>query len=118
MTKGLINEPWFTYIIECRDGSFYTGITNNLSERMIEHNTGTGSSWTRIRRPLRLCYAERHPDKSFARKREIEIKGWRREKKKALLNAPCNLIVFTQPSTQSGRRRAPSFGYITPCLRR
>ena len=84
---------WYTYVVECRDHSYYVGITNNPRERVTEHNAGEGSSWTRMRSPVVLRYVERHPDKSASRRREIEIKGWRREKKEALFASAGNLLL-------------------------
>ena len=46
-------ETWFLYIVECRDGSLYTGITNDLDRRLSQHNDGTGARYTRSRRPVR-----------------------------------------------------------------
>lgn len=83
---------WYTYILECSDKSFYVGITNDLKLRLVEHNTGHGAFWTSIRRPIKLVYAEQHPDKSQARKREIEIKGWRRAKKRNLFLSDLNVL--------------------------
>lgn len=88
-----MKRPWLTYIVQCRNGSFYTGITNDLQKRLAKHNAGEGPSWTRMRRPVQLVFAEQHQDKSSARKREIEIKGWRREKKMALVNSDENIIA-------------------------
>ncbi len=82
---------WFTYILECADGSYYVGITNDVTLRLAEHNNGQGARWTAQRRPVKLRYAESHSSKSAARKREIEIKGWRREKKIALFDSPSEL---------------------------
>jgi putative endonuclease len=82
---------WFTYILECADGSFYVGITNDLNLRVAEHNDGQGARWTAKRRPVKLRYAESHPSKSEARKREIEIKGWRRNKKIGLFESASNI---------------------------
>jgi len=84
---------WYTYILECSDKSFYVGITNDLKLRLSEHNAGKGALWTRIRRPVKLVYAEKNADKAQARKREIEIKGWRREKKMNLFLSATNLLV-------------------------
>ena len=83
---------WYTYILLCLDGSYYTGITNDLDYRLSLHNQGIAAQWTKVRRPVKMIYAEKHPDKSSARKREIEIKGWRRDKKEALFNSPLNLL--------------------------
>ncbi|MCK4223607.1 MAG: GIY-YIG nuclease family protein [candidate division Zixibacteria bacterium] len=76
---------WYFYILRCADSSFYSGITNNLEERLKEHNTGVGAKYTKTRLPVKLIYSEEFPDKSSACKREIEVKGWRREKKEALV---------------------------------
>jgi predicted GIY-YIG superfamily endonuclease len=56
-----------------------------------EHNSAQGARWTAQRRPVKLLYAESHANKSTARKREVEIKGWRREKKANLYNSPSNI---------------------------
>ena len=98
MTKGQASRvntmaPWFTYILECADGSYYVGITNELSLRLAEHNAGQGARWTAQRRPVQLRYAESHPDKGAARRREAEIKGWRREKKRALFDSQQNAVI-------------------------
>ena len=84
---------WFTYILECSDGSYYVGITNDLESRVAEHNSGEGAVWTRMRRPVLLRFAQSFPGKSGARKREIEIKGWRRQKKEALFRSAINILL-------------------------
>ena len=76
---------WFLYILECRDGCYYVGITNDLEHRVKSHNEGNGAKFTRGRRPVSLIYQERWPNKSAARKREIEVKGWPRKKKEELI---------------------------------
>ena len=53
-----MKKPWFVYILECQDGSFYTGITNNISKRMKVHNKGNGSKYVRSRLPFKLVYFE------------------------------------------------------------
>lgn len=85
--------PWYVYILECRDRSFYVGVTPDLAEREKKHNAGKASRYTRTRRPVRLLFAEKHPDKSSALKREIEIKSWRRRKKIALLHSTRNILL-------------------------
>jgi putative endonuclease len=75
------------YILECADHTFYVGSTNNLEKRLREHNElKSGAHYTKIRRPVVLKYKEELPTLSDARKREIEIKKWPREKKLALFN--------------------------------
>ncbi len=75
------------YIVECADGTLYTGITNELERRIEEHNASDkGAKYTRSRRPVKLVYQETHSDRSAASKREYEIKKMPREKKKELLS--------------------------------
>lgn len=78
---------YFTYILECSDKSFYVGCTNNLEKRLSQHNNSKwGAHYTKLRRPVVLKYSELFPTLKEARRREKEIKGWRREKKLALFN--------------------------------
>lgn len=72
---------WFVYVIQCSDGSFYTGATNNLKKRFLEHKTGKGGRYTRSHKPVKIVYSESFLTKSEALKKEAEIKSWRREKK-------------------------------------
>jgi len=73
---------FFVYILECSDKSFYIGCTNNLEKRIKQHNESKwGAHYTKIRRPVFLKYSEIFDNLKDARKREAEIKGWRREKK-------------------------------------
>ncbi len=72
---------WFVYIIQCEDNSFYTGATNNLERRFLEHKNGRGGRYTRSHKPVRIIYSENFTTKSDALKREIEIKNWNRFKK-------------------------------------
>jgi putative endonuclease len=76
---------YYVYILECRDGSLYTGISNRLAERVEKHNTGKASRCTAARRPVRLIYSEEQPDKSAALKREAAIKNLSRLEKMALI---------------------------------
>lgn len=77
---------WIVYILECGDGSLYTGITNRLGERLAAHNNGTGAKYTRGRAPLRLAYREHMPDRSSASQREYQIKQMSRAAKLALIS--------------------------------
>lgn len=76
---------YFVYIMECKDGSLYTGITTNVKRRFAEHKGGIGGHYTSAKGVVRIVHAERHPDRSSALKRESEIKDWRRGKKLALI---------------------------------
>lgn len=75
----------FVYILECRDGSLYTGWTNNIEKRLKAHNNGTASKYTRARLPVVLKYFEEQLDKSSAVKREYEIKRMSRSQKQQLI---------------------------------
>jgi putative endonuclease len=76
---------WHVYIIECNDGSFYTGITNDLDKRIIAHNAGRASKYTKSRRPVRLCYSEPALDRSYASRREYAIKSLTKTAKQDLI---------------------------------
>ena len=78
---------YFVYIVKCSDESFYVGCTNNLEKRIKQHNESKwGAHYTKIRRPVELKYSETFKNLKDARKREREIKGWRREKKLNLMS--------------------------------
>lgn len=79
-------ENWSVYILQCADGSLYTGITNDLPRRLDQHNEGTGAKYTRGRGPHILVFSESHPERSLALKREIHIKSLSRAEKLALLS--------------------------------
>lgn len=76
---------WHCYLLECADGSLYTGITNDLDKRVAAHNEGTASKYTRSRLPVRLVYAEAHADRSAASRREAAIKKLKHAGKLALV---------------------------------
>jgi len=75
----------FVYMLRCKDGSLYTGWTNDLEHRLAMHNSGRGAKYTRGRGPLELVYSEELPDKEAALRRECAIKKLRREQKLSLL---------------------------------
>ena len=79
-------EGFFTYMVECADGSLYTGWTTDPERRLKEHNAGRGALYTRWRTPVRLKYLEAAPDRSSAQKRENEIKKLPRAKKLMLVD--------------------------------
>ncbi len=76
----------FVYILECADGSLYTGWTDDLERRLRRHNAGRGAKYTRSRLPVRLVYHERADDKPSALRREIEIKKLSRAQKLCLIH--------------------------------
>ncbi|MDF2874859.1 MAG: hypothetical protein K0R22_1542 [Sporomusa sp.] len=75
----------YTYIVQCADGTFYTGWTTNLETRVAVHNSGSGARYTRSRLPVTLIYYELQPDESQARKREYAIKRLSRKEKEVLV---------------------------------
>lgn len=76
---------YFVYILECGDGSFYTGITNDLEKRLKSHNNGKASKYTRARLPVNLIYCEPSENKGLALSRELIIKKLNRKEKEALV---------------------------------
>ena len=76
----------YTYIVECSDGSLYTGWTNNIEKRILAHNEGRGARYTRGRTPVRLVHLEEFETKEEAMSREFAIKQLTREQKLKLCN--------------------------------
>ena len=72
---------WYVYIIECNDGSLYTGITNDLDKRIDTHNAGLGAKYTKSRLPVELRYSEPTTNRSQASQREYAIKSLRKSAK-------------------------------------
>ena len=77
--------PAFVYIVECADGTYYTGWTNHVEKRLAAHNGGTGARYTRGRLPVKLVHVEELPDKRSAQRREVEIKRLDRRRKEILI---------------------------------
>ena len=75
----------YTYILKCKDGSLYTGWTNDLEQRVAAHNTGKGAKYTKARRPVELVYFEEFETKEQAMKREYAIKQMARKDKLELV---------------------------------
>ncbi len=87
-----MEKKWCVYILQCRDGTLYTGITNNICRRLRAHNAGHGAKYTRGRGPVTLCYQEVCEDHACALRREWEIKKLTREDKLALILAFNNAV--------------------------
>jgi len=81
---------WHCYLLECADGTLYTGITNGLEKRLDAHNGGSASKYTRSRLPVRLVYAEPHADRAAASRREAAVKKLSRTAKLALAAESAN----------------------------
>lgn len=91
MLKGMAEKPevspetWYLYILQCGDGSFYTGITKDIERRLSEHSSGKGARYTRSRIPLTLVYQETCPNRSAALIRECSVKALPRKEKERLV---------------------------------
>ena len=84
--------PWseavaYVYIVECRDGTFYTGWAKDVAARVRVHNAGRGARYTRARRPVQLRYWEVCSDRAAAMRRELQIKRLSRARKRALIES-------------------------------
>ena len=87
MTDAINSQPpWYVYIVQCRDDTYYTGITTNLDRRLQEHNSlDQGARYTRPRQPVKLVYQEPAQSRSEAASREYQIKKLTLVRKKALI---------------------------------
>ena len=82
----------YTYMLRCKDNTYYTGYTNDLEKRVKAHNEGKGAKYTKGRRPVELVYYEEYEDKHSAMRREWEIKQLaRKEKEKMIYEQKTNL---------------------------
>lgn len=79
------NKRYYVYILQCSDGTFYTGFTTDLPRRLNQHNQGFGARYTRSRRPVHLIYQESHRTQGEALKREYWIKQLTRKDKQVLI---------------------------------
>jgi putative endonuclease len=87
---------YYTYILQCADGTFYTGVTKNLQKRLVRHNSGNGARYTRGRLPVALVHFEESSNIKTAMKREREIRQLPRSKKKKLIKRRKLLIMNVQ----------------------
>jgi putative endonuclease len=78
---------WYLYVIECRGGSLYTGVTTDVARRFVEHAAGKGARYTRAHPPERLLLVLEFADRASAQKEEYRIKQLRREQKLAWCQA-------------------------------
>ncbi|MBN1283401.1 MAG: GIY-YIG nuclease family protein [Proteobacteria bacterium] len=88
-------NAWHVYMIECSDGTLYTGVTLDLGRRLREHNAGSGSKYTRSRRPVRLVHSEARRGRASAQRREAAIKALTRGEK---------MLLCRDNSVDTGRR--------------
>ena len=76
---------WTVYIVECSDGTLYTGVAKELDKRISQHNAGEGAKYTRARLPVKVVYTEQMANRSEAQQREYAIKQLKRSQKQALI---------------------------------
>ena len=93
-TSNKISKPWFVYILLCEDDSFYTGITTDLNNRLLKHQSGEGAKYTRSHGAKKIVYSERQTTRSKALMREAEIKKLPRKEKVNLVNITNVVIKF------------------------
>lgn len=90
--RNNMNKRWHVYILRCRDGSLYTGITTDVNARIEKHNAGKGAAYTRSRKPVTLAWCKPSKTESAARKREAKIKSWTKTEKERFLEKRNNRI--------------------------
>jgi putative endonuclease len=78
-------KNWFVYMLQCKDGTYYTGITNNLEKRLKAHSSGKAAKYTAGRLPVKLCYSMGGYSESQARKNEFLLKSLTKEAKEKLI---------------------------------
>ncbi|PKN89320.1 MAG: hypothetical protein CVU51_00865 [Deltaproteobacteria bacterium HGW-Deltaproteobacteria-1] len=95
----------YIYILLCSNGQYYTGSTNNIEIRLVQHQNGEGSNYTKRHLPVELVYVEEFDNIKDAFYREKQIQGWSRKKKEALINGEYSKLPELSkkvPSTGSG----------------
>ena len=103
---------YYVYIVQCSDGFYYTGVTNDIEKRVNEHNCGLVEGFTSKRLPVRLVYGQSFQQIEDAISAEKQLKGWSRKKKEALIKGDFEELVAlskskagrSDPSTSSGRQ--------------
>jgi len=101
---------YYVYIVQCSDGFYYTGVTNDIEKRVGEHNSGIVGGFTSKRLPIRLVYSQSFQQIQDAISAEKKLKGWSRKKKEALIKGDFEALValsknkegINDPSTGSG----------------
>ncbi len=84
---------FWVYIVRCVDGSYYTGHTDNLGKRIVQHQSGEIEGYTSSRLPVKLVFTEEFPSRAEALTCELQIKGWSRKKKEALIRRDWDEVV-------------------------
>src|SRR5689334_22730604 len=98
--------PFYVYILECSDGTYYTGHTDDLDQRMAQHGDGTASRYTSKRRPLKLLWASDCQRREQAFELEKQIQGWSRAKKQALMRGDFEVLPYLSLNREAREARA------------
>jgi predicted GIY-YIG superfamily endonuclease len=98
-----VEKPFFTYLLRCADGSFYVGHTDQLEQRITEHQAGLGCEWTKTRLPIELAWSQEFPTRDEAKAIEAQLKGWSRAKKEALIDGRLDLLPALASRSRAGR---------------
>jgi predicted GIY-YIG superfamily endonuclease len=97
--------PFSVYILRCADGSYYTGMTENLEYRLAQHQAGTfEDGYTASRRPVKLLWSQTFSTHDDAFRRERQIKGWSRAKKEALMRGDWDALVKLSNNNKDGNK--------------
>jgi putative endonuclease len=106
----------YMYILECSDGSFYTGSTKNLPRRLWQHQNGFGANHTKKRLPVMLVYAEYYDHVSDAFYREKQVQGWSRKKKIALIHSDWDKLHILAECQNDSHYKMASTGVVSAPL--
>lgn len=109
MTRGSALEAgaWWVYLVTCRDGSLYTGLTNDVERRVAAHNAGRGGAYTRSRRPVRVVFVHPCASGTVARRLEVVLKRLRRAQKLRLIAGDAAVLACCLEEVAAMARRAP-----------
>ncbi len=94
----------FMYILECSNGLFYTGSTNNLELRVAQHRRGEGANFTRKHKPIKLVFVQEFQSIEEAYIREKQVQGWSRKKKIALINGDFDKLPNLSRNTSEAQK--------------
>jgi tRNA/rRNA methyltransferase len=99
---------FYAYLLRCSDGSYYAGHTDDLDARVAQHQAGAIPGYTQKRRPVRLVWSDRFPERDQAFSAERQIKGWTRAKKEALIRGDWEALsaLARKPSFDTPLRQA------------
>ena len=100
----------YVYILECSDGSYYTGSTKDIIKRIEQHSNGHGANHTKKRLPISLVYLEEFTKVSEAFYREKQIQGWSRKKKEALIQGNFNQLLELSKAYRDLKKDFDTFG--------